>query len=418
MAPVEDAEPGRTPDEASGRVQPGDLFALAEAFADLVGGPIIIEDANFRVLSYSSFTGSMDRGRGTAILGRRMPAEWVEFLEAAGDLERLRTSTDVLDLSSGPWHAHRRLITAVRSPTELLGIIWAAEGDEPLPEGAPAALRTAAEIAAPHLARHLEGHRAERTWSGRLVRSLLEGRGQLHRHADELGLPRDGALTVLAFAPRSGEVPSEDVWDRITDHVALACEAFRWHAAVARVGRAVFAVLAAAEGTSGEGPERLGRDIVNRSVPVLRGPLCGAAASTGPGLGGLPRRRVEAEDALGIVRGGDGLFATYAQVRAEVVLREVREVLAQREELRLPGLQALIDEDARRGSDLALTLREYLRCGAQAPVAAQVLGVHVTTLRYRLGRIREVSSLDVADPTTRLVCELLLGLPAPRPRLT
>ncbi|MEV0074668.1 helix-turn-helix domain-containing protein [Amycolatopsis sp. NPDC050768] len=290
--------------------------------------------------------------------------------------------------------------------------IWAAEGDRPLPEHAPAALRKAAELAAPHLARHQEGHRAERAWSGQLVRSLLEGRGLLHRHADELGLPRDGAFTVLAFAPQSEDRPAEEVWDRITDHIALACEAFRWQAAVARVGRVVFAVLAGAEDAPVDGPERLGRDVVGRSVPALRGPLCGAASSTGTGLGALPRRRVEAEDALGIVRCGEQRFATHDQVRAEVVLREVRELLAQRDELRLPGLRALRAEDARRGSDLVLTLREYLRVGAQAPAAAQALGVHVTTLRYRLGRVQDVSGLD-ADPATRLVCELLLGLDSP-----
>jgi len=409
VGPAEAAAPQT---DTSGEVQPGDLFALADAFADLVGGPTIIEDANFRVLAYSSFTGPMDQGRNTAILGRRMPPEWLSFLDASGDLERLRTSTDVVDLRSGPWQAHRRLITAVRSQAQLLGIIWAAEGDRPLPADAAAALRRAADIAVPHLVRHHEGHRAERVWRGQLVRSLLEGRGRLHRHADELGLPQDGALTVFAFAPTSDEVLPDEVWDRITDHVALCCEAFRWHAAVARVGRTVFAVLAQSEDAPVDGPVRLGRDIVSRSVPVLRGTLCGAASSTGRRLGTIALRRVEAEDALGIVRTGNTgtRFAAYDDVRPAVILREVRRLLAQREELRLPGIQALIDEDRRRDSDLVDTLRTYLRCGAQAAVAARRLDIHVTTLRYRLGRVREVSGLDLDDPPVRLACELLLDV--------
>lgn len=394
--------------DTSGEVQPGDLFALAEAFADMVGGPVIIEDANFRVLSYSSFTGAMDQGRNTAILGRRMPPEWLSFLEASGDLDRLRTTADVVDLPSGPWQAHRRLITAVRTPMQMLGVVWAAEGERPLPAHAAESLRMAADFAVPHLIRHQEGHRAERMWRGQLVRSLLEGRGQLHRHADELGLPRNRPLTVLAFAPRSDEVQSEEVWDRITDHVALSCEAFRWHAAVARIGRTVFAVLARTDEQPEDGPVRLGRDIVNRSVPILRGTLCGAASSSGTRLGRMPRRRVEAEDALGIARAGDTRFVTYEDVLPAVILREIREMLAQREDLRLPGLQALLDEDARRNTELVATLRAYLRQKAQFPAAARELGVHVTTLRYRLGRIREVSGLDLEEPTVRAVCELLL----------
>jgi DNA-binding PucR family transcriptional regulator len=395
--------------DASAEVQHGDLFALAEAFADMVGGPVIVEDANFRVLSYSSFTGSMDQGRNTAILGRRMPPEWLSFLEASGDLERLRTGADVVDLASGPWQAHRRLITAVRTPTQMLGVIWAAEGERPLPEHAARSLRRAADLAVPHLARHQEGYRAERMWRGQLVRSLLDGRGQLHRHADELGLPRNRPLAVLAFAPRSDEALSDEVWDRITDHVALSCEAFRWHAAVARVGRAVFAVLARTDEQPEDGPVRLGRDIVNRSVPVLRGTLCGAASSSGTRLGRIPRQRIEAEDALGIARAGDTRFVSYEDVLPAVILREIRETLAQREELRLPGIQALLDEDARRDTELVVTLRTYLRCASQASSAARELGIHVTTLRYRLGRVREVSGLDIDDPTVRVVCELLLA---------
>lgn len=409
------AELGRTepPSEISGHVQPGDLFGLAEAFADLVGGPIIIEDANFRVLAYSSFTGAMDQGRNTAILGRRMPPEWLAFLEATGDLERLRTGTAVIDLPSGPWQANRRLITAVRSPTALLGVIWAAaEGDRALPPSAPTSLRLAADIAIPHLVRHQEGHRAERRRRGQLLRSLLEGRGPLHRHADELGLPRDSTLTVLAFAPVSEDAFSEDTWDRITDHVALSCEAFRWHAAVARLGRAVLVVLAQGGGHDDDGPLRLGRDIVSRSVPALRETLCGAASTSGQRLRTLPQRRLEAEDALGIVHSqrGRGQFVSYDEMRPAIILRAMREVLTERIDLRLPGIDALREEDDRRQAELLHTLRTFLRSGAHAPTAARRLGIHVTTLRYRLGRVRAVSGLELDDPAVRLACELLLDL--------
>jgi PucR C-terminal helix-turn-helix domain len=401
------------PDTASD-VPVGDLFALADSFADRTGGPVIIEDSNFRVLAYSSFTGAMDRGRDTAILGRRTPPEWLEYLETTGSLERLRATADVVDLGSGPGQAHRRLITSVRSENQLLGILWVAEGERPLPDGASEALREAAALAVPHLLRHQEGHKAERLWRGGLVRSLLDGRGQLHRLADELGLPRHAALAVLAFAPADADALPDEIWDRITDHVSLACEVYRWQAAVSRVGRTVFAVLAVPERGADEGLARLGLEIVNRSVPVLRGHLLGAASTVRPGLGRLNQRRAEAEDALNVLReggGGGARFVRHDEVRAQVILGEVRQILAQRPELRLAGLQALAEEDRRRGTGNTGTLKAYLEGGGNAGEAARDIGVHVTTLRYRLGRIREITGLDLDDPAVRLVCELLLSGP-------
>lgn len=411
--------PGAAADpDAASDFPRGDLFALADAFADLTGGPTIIEDANFRVLAYSSFTGLMDEGRNVAILGRRMPPAWLAYLEETGSLELLRATAEVIDLASGPWQAHRRLITAVRTETRLLGIIWVAEGGQPLPPHAARALRDAATIAIPHLLRHQEEHRSARRRGGTLVRALLNGQGTLHRQAAELGLPRNAEFAVLAFAPASpdgaGHALTEEQWDRITDHVALSCEAFRWHAAVSWVGTTVFAILALPENGSAEGVLRLGREIVGRSVPALRGHLCGASSTVGRQLGSIHIRRIQAEDALAAVRGRPGAgFARYEDVQPQVILNEIGQILSDRPDLRLPGLEALQAEDIRHGSEYVRTLRVYLSTGCQYQTAADRLGLHVTTLRYRMKRLREISGLDLADAPVRLACELLLATDRP-----
>jgi DNA-binding PucR family transcriptional regulator len=135
----------------------------------------------------------------------------------------------------------------------------------------------------------------------------------------------------------------------------------------------------------------------------------GAISTTGRPLGRIAQRRREAEDAVDVLRArNDQRFAAYDAVRPQVILRELGQVLAQREDLRLPGLHLLADEDARRGGDLLSTPRTYLRCADNASAAARQLGIHVTTLRYRVSRIAEIIGLDLGDPTVRLVCGLLL----------
>jgi DNA-binding PucR family transcriptional regulator len=64
-------------------------------------------------------------------------------------------------------------------------------------------------------------------------------------------------------------------------------------------------------------------------------------------------------------------------------------------------LGPLIAHDTARKGNLVATLRAYLETGEQQQ-AAQRLRVHPNTLRYRLDRIREITSLDLEDPETRL----------------
>ena len=61
-------------------------------------------------------------------------------------------------------------------------------------------------------------------------------------------------------------------------------------------------------------------------------------------------------------------------------------------------LGSLIDYDAEHGTPLVLTLSEYLDCGGNYDASARALSVHRSTLKYRLGRIRQVSGYDLGVP--------------------
>ena len=60
-------------------------------------------------------------------------------------------------------------------------------------------------------------------------------------------------------------------------------------------------------------------------------------------------------------------------------------------------LGPLMRYDAETCSELLPTLRGYLECGAQVRATARALAVHENTVRYRLARIAEVSSIDPND---------------------
>ena len=64
-------------------------------------------------------------------------------------------------------------------------------------------------------------------------------------------------------------------------------------------------------------------------------------------------------------------------------------------------LQCLLDYDRRGGFELVTTLSVYLDCGGDYAMAARELGIHRSTLRYRLHRIRHISGYDLGEASTR-----------------
>jgi hypothetical protein len=65
---------------------------------------------------------------------------------------------------------------------------------------------------------------------------------------------------------------------------------------------------------------------------------------------------------------------------------------------RPPGRQGLLP-----------TLAAYLDAGAAQQATADALGVHVSTLKYRLGRIEAVTGRDLSAPAVRFQLQVALA---------
>ncbi|ODP34456.1 helix-turn-helix domain-containing protein [Pandoraea sp. ISTKB] len=70
----------------------------------------------------------------------------------------------------------------------------------------------------------------------------------------------------------------------------------------------------------------------------------------------------------------------------------------------------LVEHDRQSGSPYLETLAEYLRSGCRSQPCADAMGLHVTTLRYRLARIQELFGIDVETPERRFAVELAIHL--------
>jgi hypothetical protein len=117
------------------------------------------------------------------------------------------------------------------------------------------------------------------------------------------------------------------------------------------------------------------------------------------------RRQVDA--ALPLV--ATGTSCTVSAVRAAAVVRHLGASLATLPDLGANPLDALLDHDAERGTCFTEALGAWLDAGCDVLTAADSLGCHRNTLRYRLRRAFELLGSDLReDPDARLVVHLQL----------
>jgi purine catabolism regulator len=68
----------------------------------------------------------------------------------------------------------------------------------------------------------------------------------------------------------------------------------------------------------------------------------------------------------------------------------------------LATVQALAEHDRKTNGDLVRTLDSYLEHGGALAEAAAALNIHRNTLLYRIGRIEEITGMDLKDTAQRL----------------
>lgn len=388
----------------------GDLFALANAIAAMVGGAVTIEDPRARVLAYSNIEDQIiDEPRQETILGRQVP-----------DIPSVRALYRELWASDGVIRADHiedleilpRLAVAVRVGGETIGSIWVVEGATRLEEDAEEALAEAARVAALHMIHVRASRDIDRRVRGDVLRSLLEGRGDVGPAASRLGLDPSSPAAVMAFEFSGLPDAQEDVRrERLVDLVAMYSEAFRLGAACVALERRVYAVLPLPRDVQEKRMRKLANEILEHAETTGRARLRAAISLRAQSVAELPRARDEVDRILRVLslrprRGA----AAIEDVQSQAILLELGDLATQHTDLVNGPVQRLVAHDREKGTHYLPTLSAYLKAFGDIPIAAGRLGIHANTFRYRLRRVVELFGLDLDDHDERLVLDLQLRL--------
>ncbi len=402
----------------SALVDPGgeaDLLALADAAAALVDGPVTIEDAQSRVVAYSTRQDVTDTARVSTVLGRRVPAPLVAHMRSRGVFRRLARSDEPFLVPPGPGQEMPRYVVPVRAGGEWLGSIWAVI-DRPPPNDAVAELRRTASVVALHLLRNRALADLTRRLSAERLRTLLGGGAVDPAAASWLppGPWRAVALGPTGPSPASGGVEGDlDVWESrfrrrgwrqplLTDLGDLPYALLTTATEPGRAPAAGTWPWLAALAAEADEPDRSSQaGWVAAGVVVVSPADLAASARSAAQVAGLRRD----DQALGPAPTAEHQWATLTVSRAVGALTG-----AGVSTTALAGpVAVLADHDRRRHTAYLLSLAAWLDHPGEPTAAAKSLGVHVNTLRHRMVRMSEVAPLRLDDPTERLALRLQLA---------
>jgi sugar diacid utilization regulator len=391
----------------SGQGTPG----IAEAAADLLGGPVAILDEYLDVRGAARLTEARDDALADAIEDARThgPASLLGPFEAKGlkGAHVIRLRSEGVDDIAG------------------VLVLW---GDAPAP----------GDVALPALAdallveRRREDTRVdtEARLRGELIEELLAGevvsRDSLIRRARHLGadLTRGAVALVghLQDPHADGRVISDPRLVRRFMQQTRGVLELHWPKALVDWHEGLLVVLLPqrAEGEEGEGPDDLAHTLARRLL-----------AATGPTVPGLtltlalsrnqsdPERLGSAIDeaqlalSIGEKLGRSGEVVTFEETGTYKLLFQVfadrpEELDAFYEQTMAP----LVRYDEQYQTELVGTVSTYLDLDCNLAATAATLYTHRHTIRYRLDRITELAGLDIGKTDDRE--KLSLGLKAMR----
>jgi DNA-binding PucR family transcriptional regulator len=183
-------------------------FDSLDEFADLISQvlkcPITIEDANHRLLAYSTHDERTDPARISTIIGRRVPEKVINQLWKEGTIPALlKTKEPVLVESMNDIGLSNRVAISIWNQVEVLGFIWALEIDKSLTEQDLILLKKAADAAKNKLLQQQtrknkkEDRLQEFFW--KLLTGHLNAKEEIFEHFHTLQINPASSYAILVF---------------------------------------------------------------------------------------------------------------------------------------------------------------------------------------------------------------------------
>ncbi|MFE9444426.1 PucR family transcriptional regulator [Streptomyces sp. NPDC006602] len=390
-----------------------EIQPIVDRLAQQLRRSVVIVDPAVRMLYSSAHFGDEDQVRVQAILHRDAGPKAIGHVLAQG-VSAWTTAGVIPPYEEIGMKA--RVAVPVRWRGDLLGLLLVMDAEGSLTSSEFATISETAQIVAPMLAGQRLGDEGV-VARERAVRDLVSKEPTVRRRAladlgpgDELNRFTHVTAIDVGVVPVAETVSASHVEMALRDAVTLSrppgstaeLHAVTADGALLLLGGSASLADNVSRGHAQRIVERVQDMAAGRFTPV---------AGVGSAAEGLDRAVETADQARLARRAASSVLGTDVAVWADVgpygpLLRIPADELTASA---LPvELRRLLDID--HGRQLTETLRAYLDNACSGPATSQVLNIHRTTLYYRLGRISELTGLDLADGRTRLVLHIGLTM--------
>lgn len=384
------------------------LGDLADTLSALLNRSVSIEDPQLRVLA-AAIVGPIDEARKRSIAARRTTTALAAHLLESGIYDRLKETMAPVRVPPIPDMGMdlERVVAPIIVGHELFGYIWIIADDEGLSPLDDLAIQHGSTVAALMLFKQKEVHAAQALQRQGLFEQLLTAElitAEMAEQARRLDFRIDLPCHVLIVrgvqrVPGGAVTLGHDLSQWLAASGYRTLHAWRDEGLVLLLpcdDRATVETLAR-------------RLVAELSHPALRllvavGPPARLSETGEPNGTGSPLTR-SYEQALETIRiarrlgATEGVYAFRALGMAHWLYHLPAEHRASNAWMDV--IQALVEHDERRNSELLDTLEAYLKHGGALVPAADALFVHRNTLIHRLDRISAITELDLREPETR-----------------
>jgi len=391
------------------------LDELADYVSKVLHCPITIEDANHNLLSYSTHDLRTDSVRTSTIMQRRVPEKVINQLWKEGTIPLLLSSREPIRVKSMDEIGLRdRLAVSIWKKDEVLGFIWAIEGEKPFEDKDLLILNQAADATKNILLKmhNRKNMREERyqEFFWRLLTSHFPSNDNIIEkfHSLQLVPPSLFAIVIFQF---SKDILAEDEKKIIYllttrqepkillytfDHSQLLlltslhesdhpqqklnklCE---WFPEIMKERYSVESIIPSYSG------------LYNDFMKVEKAYQQALTVLTIKDKFPSEVKHIHSYQELGIFK--------YLDLLRDKVLTDDYENYA---------LKKLHEYDEKYHYDLVHTLEVYLNHDSNVHEAAKALNIHTNTLNYRLKRIVEIGNINLKDANQKITLFLDLKL--------
>ncbi|MFJ7727976.1 PucR family transcriptional regulator [Neobacillus sp. NPDC097160] len=394
-------------------------FESLDEFADLISQvfmcPITIEDANHRLLAYSTHDERTDPARISTIIGRRVPEKVINQLWKEGTIPALLKTRDPIRVKKmNDIGLKSRVAISIWKQDEVLGFIWAIEIDKRLTDEDFDLLKKAADAVKNKLLQlqtrknKKEEHSQEFFW--KLLTGHLKGEKEIYENFHSLQITPASSFALVVFQFQQNITSKEE---QSISYLLKTSQILKIMLYTIDCNQLILLVSP----TNIDEPfqqldhftrtfvqnlgDRYGvKDIspVYSSIYKDYQKLGKAYNETLTVLSIKEKFPFETKDIFNYQK--LGIYQLF-----ELILEKRRN-----DDYENDSLKRLHEYDNKHNSNLVETLEVFLNQDNNINDAAKELNVHANTLNYRLKRITEIGNVNFKDPNQKMILYLDLKL--------